>query len=212
MNDPAAYAKWLEAARRASRRESEAEDLLQDALIIAFEAGRKPLQGDGDAPWFRTVLERQAAFRARGAVRSRQREADFASAQPQTQELTDTPDHLDPLRPLIGLLADWPTSQRSVLLLALHGLDREEIRRVLDLPDTALRQRLVAIRKRLVDSTLRTFCEPFQQWLGKQGGDDAGLRRAALARGPARITEFRLGVSDPDGHLLGLGAPRRPRR
>ena len=182
-----------------------------DATILEF-----PTFQDGRAYSQARILRERLGYkgeiRARGAVRSRQREADFASAQPQTQELTDTPDHLDPLRPLIGLLADWPTSQRSVLLLALHGLDREEIRCVLDLPDTALRQRLVAIRKRLVDSTLRTFCEPFQQWLGKQGGDDAGLRRAALARGPARITEFRLGVSDPDGHLLGLGAPRRPRR
>ena len=212
MNDASAYAKWLDAARRASRRESEAEDLLQDALIIAFESGRAPLQGDGDAAWFRAVLERHAAFRARGAIRSRQREADFASAQQRAEGPTDTPEHPDPSLSLIDSLADWPTSQRSVLLLALHGLDREEIRRVLDIPDTALRQRLAAIRKRLVGSTLKTLCESFQQWLGKQGAYDAGLRRAALARGPAHVEEFRLGVSDPDGHLLGLGAPRRPKR
>ena len=102
-----------------------------------------------------------------------------------------------------------PASLRAVVTLALHGLDRDEIRQVLDLPDTALRQRLTALRRRLDDSSLAGLRAPFQAWLAARAGGDGGLKRAALARGPARIAGFRMGVADPDGHLLGIHVPRR---
>lgn len=106
-------------------------------------------------------------------------------------------------------LRTLPPSLRSVMTLALHGLDRDEIRQVLDLPDTALRQRLSALKRRMVGSPLASLRAPFQAWVAERNGEQGGLRRAALARGPARIDGFRMGVSDPDGHLLGIHVPRR---
>ena len=218
------YARWLRAARRHVPSADEAPDLLHDALIVSIEAGRQPLLEAKDAAWFHGVLRRQAALRARGTARRRERER-------RTAEIDTGPDSesQNPARaswPLIettgapgaerGVVAavrreieGLPPSLRRVMTLILHGLDRDEIRQVLDLADTALRQRLSALKRRLSGSTLWQLREPFQVWLMARNSADAGLQRAALARGPARVPGFRMGVSDPDGHLLSIHVPRR---
>lgn len=216
------YARWLRAARRHVPSADEAPDLLQDALIVSIEAGRQPLLESKDAAWFHGVLRRQAALRARGTARRRERER--RSAEIDTDAESESP--IRSSWPLIeatgapgaerGVVAavrreieGLPPSLRRVMTLILHGLDRDEIRQVLDLADTALRQRLSALKRRLSGSTLWQLREPFQGWLAARNSADAGLQRAALARGPARVPGFRMGVSDPDGHLLGIHVPRR---
>ena len=56
-------------ARRLVRRAEEADDLVQDALLAALEAGRS------DPPWLAGVLRKQSAMTARSAIRRRRREA-----------------------------------------------------------------------------------------------------------------------------------------
>lgn len=204
------HARWLRIARRHAGA-GEADDLLQEALLVAFEAGRQPLLDDQHEAWFHGVLRKLAAFRVRSAVRRRGRE-EAAVADP-TAERVDAADHGvsvdEAVTAVRTTLMAIPPSQRSLLVLILHGLDRAEIRQVLGIADTALRQRLAGLRKRLADASLGATQEPFQAWLAVRNGAEVGLKRAALARGPARIAGFRMGMSDPDGHLLGIHVPRR---
>lgn len=205
-----AYTRWLRRARRLVANAAEADDLLQEALLVAFQSGRQPLVDDRHDAWFHGVLRKLAAFLARGAGRRRGREEAVATegdTEASAADLGATGG--DAVTAVRAVLADLPPAQSSVLVLVLHGLDRAEIRQVLGIADTALRQRLAALRRRLADASLGALQEPFQAWLAARNGADAGLKRATLARGPARIHGFRMGVSDPDGHLLGIHVPRR---
>ena len=197
---PAQYNTWLSVARRHSRVADEAEDLLQDALLIAVRAGRVDLDDESNRRWLTGVVRNQAAMRARSAVRRRQRET-AAAPEPSVEP-----------EPVTGAWADLgldalPRSARSVLALALHGQTRDEICRTLELSSTAFRQRLVAVRRslgRLPDDLQR---EALAVAYARQHSraDDVALglmRRALLAR--LRVAPG-LGTHDPDGHLIVLG-------
>jgi len=73
------YTDWLAVARRYSRVAPEAEDLLHDALLTAAGADRLDLTDEDNRRWLTGVIRNQAAFRARSAVRQRQREGAVAS-------------------------------------------------------------------------------------------------------------------------------------
>ncbi|MCX7032942.1 MAG: hypothetical protein NT046_03090 [Arenimonas sp.] len=193
--DLATYRRLRARARRLSKRPADADDLLQDALLAALEAGR------GDAPWLEGVLKNQAAMTARGAVRRRRRESLCADAGPTMAAHADTADH-GPARE--SLLRSLPPAARRVAVLALHGLSAEEIRWILGLADTAFRQRLTRIRKALGE------LPPAQR---------AEAQALAYLRDPARAVELQfglvrrslkaalagragLGTHDADGHLL----------
>lgn len=199
------YHHWLRLAHAHARVGSEAGDLLQDALLIAWQRSIFPLQSTDHDAWFSGVLRRQAAFQARGAVRARRREQ-ITAARIDDVDVACTLDAWGPDRLPLATLAP---AQRSVLLLALHGLDRPEICQLLDISDGTLRQRLTALRRSVSGSAWSDLVEPFQRWLASCGATDTGLARAALARGAARVAGFRLGLSDPDGHVLGISAPRK---
>lgn len=214
------YARWLRTARRYAATADDAADLLQHALLAAFEAQRQPLIDPAQAAWFQGVLRRSAAFLARGDGRRRARERAGADAAVDASALassleTPSPSQSEEASPddvraaVRAAMLKLPRAQRSVLLLVLHGLDRAEIRQVLGLADTALRQRLAGLKKRLADASMAGLVAPFQAWLVARNPAGGGHQRAALARGPARIAGFRMGVSDPDGHLLGIHVPRR---
>jgi RNA polymerase sigma-70 factor (ECF subfamily) len=200
------YRYWLSVAYRHARVSSEADDLLQDALLIALQRSILPLQTTDSDAWFAAVIRKQASMQARGAVRARQREQRHAEPHDgiDTSGIYDAGGHIN-----VAQLLAIAAAQRSVLLLALHGLDRAEICQVLDISDDALRQRLAALKRSVAGTNLSSLGERLKIWLAARGAADVGLRRAALARGPARLAGFRMGVTDPDGHLLGIHAPRK---
>ncbi len=192
--DLAAYRQLRLRARAHARVAGEAEDLLQSALLAAVEAGRLD-----DPAWIEGTLRQLSALQARSAIRRRAREqalADAVDADAPSGEPADAR----------TLLARLPPAARRVAVLALHGLDGEEIRWILGIAPTAFRQRLSRIRR----------------VLGELG---PAQRREALAlayvRDPARVAELQfglvrralkaalavragLGTHDPDGHLLVL--------
>lgn len=190
--DLATYRKLRARARRLSRRPEDADDLVQDSLLAALEAGRD------DAAWLEGVMHRQAAMAARGAARRRRREAAADEAVAASSADDDTAPMAN------ALLRQLPPAPRRVAVLALHGLDAAEIRWILGIPDTAFRQRLSRIRRALGELA------PAQR---------AEARALAYVRDPARSVELQfglvrralkaalagragLGTHDADGHLL----------
>lgn len=199
--DLASYRKLRDRARSLSRRPEEADDLVQDVLLAALEAGRD------DPAWLEGVLRNQAAMTARGAVRRRRRDALVA----ETGALA-SPD-APAAAPIAGpLLRQLPPAARRVAVLALHGLDADEIRWILGIADTAFRQRLSRIRKALGD------LPPAQR---------AEAQALAYVRDPARVVELQfglvrralkaalagragLGTHDADGHLIVIRGAHGP--
>ena len=97
------------------------------------------------------------------------------------------------------MLAGLPPSLRMVAALALQGQNRREIAYLLGLTDTALRQRLTALRR-----ALHAKGASLPEGLPGLGGTlDYGVIRDALLpmllRGGGTVA-----AHDPDGHLFVL--------
>jgi len=195
--DRTTYLTLLRQARRLARQRPEAEDLLQDCLLIALEARRGDLTRVENRRWLAGVMKNRALLDGRSAVRRRQREADFHAT------VTDVAPKLIPSVPAV---ADLPPALRTTALLALSGHNRTEIAWLLQLSDTALRKRISEIRRR---------------WSG--GGDDVPhmvalrgnlpfglMRRALLSR--VRRRRVALGSHDPDGNLFVVSSQTPVRR
>ena len=199
--DLATYRRLRARARQLSRRAADAEDLLQDALLAAIQAGRD------DAPWLEGVLKNRAAMTARGEARRRRREA--ASADP--EPAGDLPgSESRPARE--SLLRTLPPAARRVAVLALHGLSADEIRWILGLADTAFRQRLTRIRKALgelppaqrAEAVALAYLRDPARAVDLQFGRVRRSLKAALA-GRAG-----LGTHDVDGHLMVIRGAHGP--
>ncbi|NDV00122.1 sigma factor [Pseudoroseicyclus tamaricis] len=183
---PAARARLMATARAASRREEDAEDLLQEALVAAWAAGRLE-----DGAYVTGIIRRQAAMAARGAARRRARESAWAALPAASSEEAEEA----PLPPL-------PPALERVARLAQAGCTRAEIRWLLGLTDAALRQRLAALRGKLAG-------RPLPPQIAGAGGARRADLRAVLARRP----EARFASHDPDGHLfLAMPSQSGPRR
>lgn len=196
------YRDLLRAARRLSRRPDEAEDLLQATLLVAVEAGRATATRENQR-WMAGVLRHQAALAARGAIRARHRE----TAWQRCQAPAETGAQSDPSqRVAIGQL---PRSLRIVLLLALSGHTRGEIRHLLGLSDQALRQRVSQLRRcwaQLVASGVVTSGEVEASTQHSAHGPlPYGTVRSALLPMVRRVGP-ELATHDPDGHLFAIGA------
>lgn len=189
--DLATYRELHTQARRLTRRAAEADDLVQDVLLIALETERF------DPAWLSGVLRNQAAMAARGAARRRKREIASADIDAVPPEASTPPDPK-------SLLQRLSPASRRIAVLALHGLSMDEIRWILQLTPAAFRQRLTSIRKTI------GAMPPEQQ---------AESLALAYVRDPARTVELQfglvrralksamrggagLGTHDPDGHLL----------
>lgn len=219
-----AYRHWLNVARRHARVPGEAEDLLQDALLVAAERGRLGL-ADEERAWLAGVIRNLAAMQARTAVRRKAREgtaaASRAGAPAALASAMEAPNGAGARSPLSSsgsFFATLPPAARRVAVLALHGLDRDEIRAALGLSDPALRQRLRVVRKALgalPDELRREALDAAQARRTARGTGEVldlplGLVRQALlcrlrfadAGAPPDI-----GAHDPDGHLF-VVAPR----
>lgn len=186
-------------AARLSRRPEEAEDLLQDVLMAALEAGRS------EERWLHGVMRRRAAFLARGAVRRMRRET-AAVRWPSS----DSGGEADAVREAgrgiapDALLARLPPASRRVLTLALNGLGPVEIQWLLGINPAAFRQRLTPIRKAVagLPADLGVGLDACWSMRERLHGRDPrfGLRRRLLAAVSAELPA--VGGHDPDGHPL----------
>ena len=187
------YARLHAIARRHTRREADAQDLLNDALIASMKAGRS-ITGADDA-WIAGTIRNLARMQARAALRRRRREHEgdqAESSEPSPAESTDF---------LLTRIASLPRGARIVALLALRGMDRAEIASALNLSDDALRQRLMTLRKRLDGIDVPTSGIGQSMVLGSM--------RTSLLRVLRR--KQGIGTRDPDGHLLIFSRPAASR-
>ena len=184
--DRTTYLTLLRHARRRVRRLPEAEDLLQDALLIALEARRGDLSRVENRRWLAGVMRNRALLDGRSAARRRRREAEFQAM---------TPGACPKDAPEPASVMTLPPALRTTALLALTGHTRAEIAWLQGLSDVALRKRISEIRRR---------------WSGGDAGTDGealrgdlpfGLMRRALL-GRVRDQRPALGSHDPDGNLF----------
>ena len=178
-------------ARRHARRPDEVEDIVQEVLAAAFAAGRMDFTLPENRRWSMGAVRRRAAFDARGARRRRLRETQWAMSEPDGAETV-----AHGREAVAAVLTGLPPSLRVVAALALSGHGRRDIAYLLDLPDTALRQRIRAL-KRAVSQR------------GAVGVEMAGLfldLNYGVIRQDARLLLARHGglfaSHDPDGHIF----------
>lgn len=179
-------------ARRVARRSGDADDLVQQAILAALEAGRSDLAAPETRRWLAGVIRKRAAFDARTAGRSRRRETAWVEIRVHTDHARRDNPGLPPLSPALRVTA----------LLALSGHTRQEIGWLLNLSDAALRQRVSQLRRALENAEPST------------GGDPSGalafgrIRQALLA--PGRRNNAFLASHDPDGHLFVVSRSQIP--
>jgi DNA-directed RNA polymerase specialized sigma24 family protein len=189
----AAYLDLLALARRHARWGIEADDLLQDTLMVALSSGRG-LSAENRA-WLGGVMRNLARMNARSAARRRNREHRASSRGPQATEQSRT----SMLPPLNGLAS----SLRIVALLALSGHNKAEIRALLRISDEALRQRIATLRRALAQLDLE-----MPPGLPALRGSLAfgSIRRALLPVVRTGSADF--GSHDPDGHPIAFRISR----
>lgn len=174
-------------ARRFAHSEDEARDLAQDTVMIALARGLDDWSAPERRGWLRGVVRKHAAFVVRGQARRRRREAlpDGARASGISRWVWRA-----------DFLASLPRSLRVVAALASADLCAAEIRWLLGLSDTALRQRLTALRRAVRaegEAPTRTASEPQSAFGGRRAQLLAGLRRQH-----GRL----VATHDPDGHVI----------
>jgi RNA polymerase sigma factor (sigma-70 family) len=196
------YRRLRSEARRIARKAQDADDLVQDALVVALENGRDG--GDG-IEWLSGVMRNRAAMQARSTIRRRRRETAAAAddiapdSEGESQYRRETPSSS-----ATALLERLPPAARRVAALALHGLNADEIRWILGLSATAFRQRLTSIRKVIGALPAQQRAEALALAYVRDPARTVDLqfgliRRTLMAalRGTAGI-----GTHDADGHLI----------
>lgn len=192
------YSRLLDLARHHARRRDEAEDIVQDALIAAVAAGREDFTDRANRSWIAGAIRRRAAFDARSAARRRRREARWAlEAAPHSQN--------ERSGALEEILTGLPPSLRVLAALALSGHSRAEIVYLLDLSDTALRQRIRSLKKALTAKGV-AMPEPMS---GLNLDLAYGSIRDALVPALRRHGAV-LASHDPDGHLFFVRRSQKP--
>lgn len=195
MPAPRAFADLHAQARRLARRPEEADDLLQSALLAALESGRTDLASPETRRWLSGVIRNRAAFDARTSARRRRRDSAWsADALPRAERGEGgSPRLRSETEGGVATLPNLSPALRLTALLALSGHTRQEIGWLLNLSDTALRQRISQL-KRALDQTPAPGADP-------TGPLAFGRIRRALL-GPARREHAFLASHDPDGHLF----------
>ena len=192
---------WLSFAKKFSRTEADAEDLLQDCLIIAFEREKLDFSIEDNRKWFTGVLKKRAASLTRSQSRrvEREKKLEAPSSLSPPSHHGDASSHT-----LSELLSPLPRSARTTLALILAGLNRDEVCSALQLTSTSLRQRLTAIRKvfkKLPDDFRKeTLAIAYQRKKERAENLEFGLIRRALRQSLSHNPG--IGTHDPDGHLF----------
>ncbi len=198
MNHSRHYLALLGIARRYARRADEAQDIVQDVMVAAIGAGRGDITQPANRRWMAGAIRRRAAFDARSAVRRGRREAQWQAG----RQGDSTPLNADAPA---GFVADLPRSLRIVAALALSGHTRREIGYLLALSDTALRQRIVALKK-----AFREHGAVLPEGLPGLGPELAyGRIRQGLAP-HLRREKGAFATHDPDGHLFVIRGSQNP--
>ncbi len=199
MATPRPFADLHALARRHARRADEADDLLQSALLAALEAGRTDLASPDNRRWLAGCIRNQAAMQARTAIRRKRRDDAWSSdvLPSKSEEAATGTDPITHLSPALHVTAR----------LALTGHTRQEIGWLLNLSDTALRQRLSQIKRALANAEAPNT-EPALKGMLAFGR----IRQALLSA--SRHGDAFLASHDPDGHLFLIGrsqtgAPRQ---
>ena len=170
---------------------------MQEALLAAVAAGRADLDDPVNRRWLAGVVRNQARQQIRTNVRRRRREEDHAAI----AAAPVTGDGPGPAEVLTGL----PPALRAVAALILTGHNRREIAWLLRLPDTALRQRIAALKRVLVQ---RGVAAP-TDFPGLNLDIAYGRIREALL--PKLLREGgHFASHDPDGHLFVIRRSQNP--
>ncbi len=181
-----AYRDLLRIARRFAGSEDEAQDLAQEALLIALENSIPDWSSPSRRAWLAGVVKHRALFHARSAARRRKREnaVEHASVQPRSWVWDQE---------FLGAL---PRSLQVVARLASADLTTAEIRWLLRLSPTALRTRLSMLRRAaLVQNELPIVAVA-------PTGPHLGQRRSKLVSSLKGALSRTLATLDPDGHAL----------
>jgi RNA polymerase sigma-70 factor (ECF subfamily) len=181
-------------ARRLARSEEDARDLVQDVLEIALGHGVDDWSSPERRAWLRGVVRKRAAFIVRGQVRRRRREALLG-------ETMIGAGGARAWRWQPHFLGSLPRSLRSVATLASADLCAVEVRWLLQLSDTALRQRLSALRRVLKEHEAPPTV-PAAEPSGSFGAQRAQVVALLRRRGGRAVA-----TRDPDGHVLFLKVP-----
>lgn len=188
------YLRLLAHARRHAGPD-DAEDVLQEALIAALHEGRYDLAEARNISWLRGVIRNKAKMNRRSIWRAQRRDGEWQA------------DGFEPGTSLAeaSVLPALPPALRVVALLALTGHSRREIAYLLNLTDAALRQRVVALKRRLSAAGLGTPAE----FAGLNLDLAYGRIRDALL--PQLLRRGGVFAShDPDGHLFVVQRSHNP--
>jgi RNA polymerase sigma-70 factor (ECF subfamily) len=198
------YAACLAIARRHARSDADAADLLHEALLAGVHAGRTDFAPEAERAWLAGVIRNLAAATARAGGRQRQRESRWATdkelLRPDDPESESAADRA-------AVLAGLSEGTRRLAVLALYGMNPDEICYVLQLKPAAFRQRLTSLRRALgsLPEALRAEALALAYAQPRRAGEtqlDFGLIRRALLH-HVRGSDA-LGTHDPDGHLIGI--------
>lgn len=191
------HASLLAIARREAGADH-AEDLVQEAMVVAVEQGRIDLADAGTARWLGVVVRNKARMHVRAARRRARRESLWQAGQSAAaaEEV-----------PVAEILAGLPRALRGLAALVLTGHNRREIAYLLNLPDTALRQRVSALKRHLVAKGLAAPHELAGLHLDLAYGRIRDALLPALIRHGGRFASH-----DPDGHLFLVRRSQNPDR
>ncbi len=184
------FAQLKTQARRRGLSPADAEDLVQDGVVAGLLAGRC------DAPYLHGIVRNLAAMRQRGDRRRLAREQRAGVGQEVVAGSAS-----DPLP--VSAISCWLTglspASRQLAVLALAGMNADEIRWLLGLSTAAFRQRVAALRSvvRRCPPELRACLQGMQ----RQAGWPTAPRRLVLKRALSANTSS-LAAHDVDGHVL----------
>lgn len=204
----------LRATRRLTQAHAAAEDLVQQAMLESLERDAEHWSDAQRAAWLRGVVRRRAAFDARTERRRREREAQWcavlsggallsgdAAISGDADGTSERWSSADEWQWAPSFLERLPASVRQVATLVAADLTSAEIRWILGIADTALRQRFRVLRQQIGAWPSQSEL-PIRRAVSRQA---IGAERVALVRLLRSRGDCAFALTDPDGHLLVVG-------
>lgn len=209
--------QWLGAfARRLAKDGDEADDLIQETLMTAWQ--RPPEDAQGLRPWLATVLRNRWRMRRRSATRREQRDTAYGASTDDSVAPDVAVDRIRVLRVLTTELSRLdPEDQQLIVRRFLEGQSAAEIARALSVPAGTIRSRisrlLVRLRERLDER-----CDGRGAWcaavLAVPLVGPAGSAADATTGGTSTMikTTALLTITAAAGAMLWAGTDRTPAR